>query len=235
MPGTVLSRIWASDPSLYAPARYRRACRYHPFVPDDLATLTVSLSANLAGLVAEAERAVTQLNDEGGAASAPLARLLLRTESIASSKVEGMHVGVRELARAEARSESGLKPGSSAVEILANIDAMTLAVDHAADTDWFSEAEIAAIHQRLNGANSTASHCWTDQGDAKLDWRQRLHPLRRGFCAPATRSARRPAHGFCAQRSTMTPFHLLCRQHSYTRSLKPSIRSMTAMAAPAAR
>ena len=118
-------------------------------MPDRLASLAVHLTADLAGLIAEAERAVTQLNDEGGSALAPLARLLLRTESIASAKVEGMQIGVRELARAEARSESGITPGTSAVEILANIDAMTLAVDHAADTEWFSEAEIVAIHKRL--------------------------------------------------------------------------------------
>lgn len=168
VPGTLFSRIWASDPTLYAPARHRRACRYHAFVPDDLSSLAVHLSAEVAGLIAEAERAVKQLNDEGGPELAPLARLLLRTESIASSKVEGMKVGVRELARAEARSESGMKPGTSAVEILANIDAMTLAVDHAADTEWFSEAEMVAIHKRL--LESSPQHRIAGQIRAAQNW-----------------------------------------------------------------
>ncbi|MBC8089519.1 MAG: Fic family protein [Phycisphaerae bacterium] len=154
MPGTLLSRIWASNPAIHAPARYRRACQYHAFVPIELHTLDLRISGELAGLITEAERAVKQLNDEGGLALAPLARLLLRTESIASSKVEGMQVGVRELARAETRAESGNKTGSTAAEILANIDAMTLAVDQAADTEWFSEAEIVAIHERLLGQSS---------------------------------------------------------------------------------
>lgn len=149
MPGILLSRIWASDPTIHAPARHRRACEYQAFVPDELHTLDLRITGELAGLVAEAERAVQQLNEEGGHALAPLARLLLRTESIASSKVEGMQVGVRELARAEARAESGMKSGTTAAEVLANIDAMTLAVDQAADTQWFSETEIVAIHKRL--------------------------------------------------------------------------------------
>lgn len=149
MPGTLHSRMWASDPAIHAPPRYRRACQYQTFVPDELSSLPLRMTGELAGLVAEAERAVSQLNDVGGKALAPLARLLLRTESIASSKVEGMQVGVRELARAEARSESGITPGLTSAEILANIDAMNLAVDHAAETEWFGEAEIIAIHKRL--------------------------------------------------------------------------------------
>ncbi len=103
----------------------------------------------LAGLVSEAEQALRELNDEGGVALAPLARLLLRTESIASSKVEGLQLGVRELAWAEARAESGIAPGPTALEVLANIDAMVLAVDEAAEVERFGDADILAIHRRL--------------------------------------------------------------------------------------
>ncbi|MEO7360127.1 MAG: Fic family protein [Gemmatimonadaceae bacterium] len=123
-------------------------------MPEPLASLRIQLPGQLAGLVADAERAVKRLNDEGGRALAPLAHLLLRTESIASSKVEGMQVGVRELARAEARWEAGGKTGVMAAEILANIDAMHTAVDHAADAEWFSEAEVIGIHKRLLGNSS---------------------------------------------------------------------------------
>lgn len=107
------------------------------------------MDAQLAGLVSEAELEIRRLNDEGGSALAPLARLLLRTESIASSKVEGMQLGVRELARAEAKAESGMMPGSTASDVLANIDAMALAVDTAAEVSRFTESEILAIHRRL--------------------------------------------------------------------------------------
>lgn len=149
MPGRRLPRTWQHDPTIDAPARYKRACAYEAFVPDDLSSLAVGLDASLAGLISEAEQAIRDLNDEGGAALAPLARLLLRTESIASSKVEGMQLGVRELARAEARAESGIMPGTMAVEVLANIDAMVLAVDEAADVERFGPREIQAIHRRL--------------------------------------------------------------------------------------
>ena len=149
MPGTFSRKTWQHDPTIDAPAAYRRACRYDAFVPDELASLDVRLDARLAGLVSEAEQAIRQLNDEGGTALGPLARLLLRTESIASSKVEGMQLGVRELARAEAKAESGLKPGSTAAEVLSNIDAMSLALEESTESSSFGNEQVLSIHRRL--------------------------------------------------------------------------------------
>jgi Fic family protein len=99
--------------------------------------------------VSEAENAIRELNDVGGPSLGALARLLLRTESIASSKVEGMQLGVRELARAEAKAEPGEKTNPTAREVLANIDAMTVAVDEAATRSKFKSSHIVAIHRRL--------------------------------------------------------------------------------------
>ncbi|MEO8334842.1 MAG: Fic family protein [bacterium] len=149
MPGHMISAVWKHDPTLDAPAKYRRACRYDAFVPDTLAGLKFSLDSSISGMVSEAEHAISALNASARPALLPLARLLLRTESIASSKVEGMQFGVRELARAEAKSESGIRVGSSALEVLANVDAMELAVHDAALDDTFSLDDIRAIHARL--------------------------------------------------------------------------------------
>ncbi|MBA2671414.1 MAG: Fic family protein, partial [Gemmatimonadetes bacterium] len=149
MPGHRVSLIWQHDPTIYAPARYRRACRYEAFIPDRLIGQRLSLDAEVGGVVSEAEDAIRRLNGAAHPALAPLAQLLLRTESIASSEVEGMQLGVRELARAEARMEAGGKAGPTAREVLANIDAMELAVHEAAATERFGVGEILAIHRRL--------------------------------------------------------------------------------------
>ncbi len=149
MPGRYLSRSWQHDPAIDAPAKYRRACRYDAFAPLPLSELSFSLEATLAGVVSEAEEAVRSLNEVAHPALAPLARLLLRTESIASSKIEGMQVGPRELARAEAKVEAGGKAGPTALEILANIGAMELAVNEASEVERFTVAEVIAVHQRL--------------------------------------------------------------------------------------
>ena len=149
MPGRLLSRTWMHDPLLHAPAKYRRACRYQTYIPDRIADLDISLPADTLGAVSEAEHAVRDLNESGRPAFAPLARLLLRTESIASSKVEGLQVGVRELARAEASVEGGGRASQTAIDILANIDAMELAIRDAASVKRFGVKQIVTIHHRL--------------------------------------------------------------------------------------
>ena len=145
MPGHLVHRTWQSDPTLHAPVRHRRACGYDAFVPDPLSKVSWSLDTARASAVSEAERGVRALNTHAGPALKPLARLLLRTEAIASSKVEGLQVGVRALAKAG----SGEKASATAREVLANIDAMILAVEQAASVERFGLAEIAAIHARL--------------------------------------------------------------------------------------
>jgi Fic family protein len=149
VPGRRVSLTWTYDPTLYAPAKYRRACKYEAYIPDRLTGQRFSLDAEVAGVVSEAEAAIRELNGVAQPALAPLARLLLRTESIASSKVEGMQLGVRELARAEARWETGGKAGPTALEVIANIDAMELAVHEVAARERFGMEEILAIHRRL--------------------------------------------------------------------------------------
>lgn len=149
MPGHHRSSIWPSDPTRDAPPRHRRACAYTVHLPDALADVDVRLDGGMVALVSEAEQALRELNTEGRGFLTPLARLLLRTESIASSKVEGLQASVRDLARAEAGAEAGIAPGPTALEVLANIDAMVLAVETAAEAERFGEAELRAIHRRL--------------------------------------------------------------------------------------
>jgi len=147
--GQYIHQIWQADPTVYAPPRYRRSCKYDAFIPDPVAGLDVTLPGDVAGVVSDAEKAIADLNRAAEPALMPLARLLLRTESIASSKVEGMQLDARSLARAEANQETGRKVGASAAEILANIDAMELSIERAADLEGIAPADFLDIHRVL--------------------------------------------------------------------------------------
>jgi Fic family protein len=149
MRGRLVPRTWRYDPTLYAPARYRRACAYEAFVPDPVAGFDAPLSGETAGVVSDAEAAVHALNARAHPALAPLARLLLRTESIASSRVEGMHVDARALAQAEARVETGGRAGATTLEVLANVDAMELAVEEASARARTTVDDVVRIHAAL--------------------------------------------------------------------------------------
>jgi Fic family protein len=134
---------------LYAPARYRRPCSYEAYIPDPLAGIEFHLTGPIAGVVSDAEKAIVDLNRRAGDALRPLARLLLRTESVASSKVEGMQVDARSLARAEVQYDAGRRIGSEAAEILANIDAMQLAIERAASARVVTPKDLTSIHRVL--------------------------------------------------------------------------------------
>ncbi len=151
MRGRTISRSWKHDPTLYAPPRYRRACSYEPFIPAPLGGDAFELPAEVAGRVSDAEMLVAEINRSAGPELQSLARLLLRTESIASSKVEGMQADARQLARAEARRLAGRSVGSQAAEILNNIDAMQFAVEQAARSQTLAAADLCAIHRALLG------------------------------------------------------------------------------------
>ena len=149
MRGRLVRSTWKHDPTLYAPPRYRRACSYESFIPHPIAEAAFDLPGELVGAVFESERIVAELNRSAGSELAALARLLLRTESIASSKVEGMQADARQLARAEARRRAGRSIGQQAAEIIANIDAMELAVEQAAGADSLTPEGLCAIHKAL--------------------------------------------------------------------------------------
>ncbi len=149
MRGRYVRRVWESNPALYAPPRYRRGCEYDAFIPEPISELQLALPGDVAGVVSEAEKAVAELNRGAGPELVPLARLLLRTESIASSKVEGLQVETRALAHAEAKQETGGSVGPQAAEILANIDAMQLAIERAVTVQAIREQDLLDIHGRL--------------------------------------------------------------------------------------
>ena len=114
--------------------RERRGCDYDAYVPDYLSGRTFLFEGDTAADLAEAEADIARLNQEGTplADSEALARLLLRSDAAASSRIEGMAVGPRRLLQAEAGYVSGRLTGDTAHEIVANIDALSWAVESSA-------------------------------------------------------------------------------------------------------
>lgn len=150
MRGRYEKRTWEARPELTeAPPRYRRACQFEIFLPEPLGADDYTLTGELATVVSEAELSISQLNRSPAPQLAPLARLLLRTESIASSKVEGMQVDARQLARAEVRDDIGRRASVEALEILANVDAMQFAIEETAGVKRITPYEIVAVHRVL--------------------------------------------------------------------------------------
>ena len=107
--------------------RDRRPRRYSAYLPDRLAARHVVLDGDVAADVADAEAELIRLNAAADTLvdTEALARLLLRAESVASSRIEGLVVGSRRLLRADTARQLGEEVRDvTAAEILANIDAI---------------------------------------------------------------------------------------------------------------
>jgi Fic family protein len=106
----------------------------------------------VAAEVTDAEAAISRLNAEASALAdtEALARLLLRAESVASSRIEGLEIGARKLLRAELAQELGERTlDVTAAEVLGNIDAMNGAISEIGPGDQITVDTLLQFHRRL--------------------------------------------------------------------------------------
>lgn len=148
---TVIRRRWLSEQS--GPSRKdNRGCEYEAYVPDKLVERTFSFDGEVAADVADAEAAITRLNLQAMSLvdTEALARILLRAESVASSRIEGLQIGARRLLRAEAARGLGENPVDvTAVEVLGNIDAMVYGIERIHAGDTITAELLLEIHRHL--------------------------------------------------------------------------------------
>jgi Fic family protein len=132
--------------------RDRQGCDYDAYLPDPLADWNLTLPADVAADIADAETAIRDLNQAGTThvSLEGLARFLLRVESVASSKIEGLDAGARRLVEAEALlAEGGEAADRVAVEVLGNIASMEAAIELADQARDITLTELLGIHQIL--------------------------------------------------------------------------------------
>jgi Fic family protein len=143
---------WAGDSSSGLSRRERQGCEYEAYDPDPLGSRAITFSGSTAADVADAERAIVRLNSEVAALadSEAIARLLLRAEAVASSRIEGLEVGGRRLLKAElARGLAGSQADMTATEVLNNIEAMQWAVAALTGRPRLTPHDLLNVHERL--------------------------------------------------------------------------------------
>jgi Fic family protein len=157
----VVRRRWEADLGSGLPRRDHRSCTYEAYIPDLLAGRRISLDGDVAADVADAEAAIARLNAAAITLvdTDALARILLRAESVASSRIEGLEVGPRRLIRAEAARLLGESSDDvTADEVLANIDAMSWAVETLAHEKTITLDGLLEVHRRLLAQTRLAEH-----------------------------------------------------------------------------
>jgi len=152
---TVVLRSWPADPHAPGGRRERQAFAYEAFVPDAIGDRQFDLPAALAAAVSTAERQVDVLNRNPPvmASLEVLARRLLRAEAVASSRIEGLALSQRRLARAEA--EGSGTHDETARSVLGNVAAMEEAVRLGAARTALRIGDILRIHRVLMHSTPT--------------------------------------------------------------------------------
>jgi Fic family protein len=158
--GVFKDRVW--EPRFASGGLSRnqtRSATYRAYIPDPLADREFTFEAAAVTDVADAERNIAQLDLESRALAntEALARILLRAEAVASSRIEGLTVSAQRLLRADvARAEGDQISDTTAVEVLANVDAMTYATE--GPELEITVDRILEFHRRLLTPTRLASH-----------------------------------------------------------------------------
>src|SRR5260221_8612780 len=148
----VIRRHWATEASPGVARRDRRSCDYEAYVPDLLTGRKLMFEGSTAADIADAERAIAVFDAQVSTLvdAEALARILLRAECVASSRIEGLEVGARRLLRAAAAVDLGEQSSDvTAAEVLGNIDAMTSAIHQINPDDQITVENLLVFHRRL--------------------------------------------------------------------------------------
>jgi len=155
--GRYETAYWESDAGAPSDAGTptRRDCLsgiYHPYAPDLLAD-GVNLSMEAAAACEAAAVSITRLeaNSRYSSTAESLSRILLRSEAISSSRIEGLEMNARRLLELEALDELGVahRLDSVEAEVLGNIRAMHEAIDRASKVSQLTVSTLCAIHREL--------------------------------------------------------------------------------------
>lgn len=142
-------RYWPADAT--APPGGQRGGSYQVFVPDPIADREFPLDGESISTLVEATKALGHLQDTRPQVTslAALARNLLRSESAASSRIEGVKISHKRLARAAYARAGGRRGDNRAAEVLGNVEAMERAIDLGGGADPLTVDDIRDIHRTL--------------------------------------------------------------------------------------
>jgi len=144
-------RVWPADPSAYGPRRVKRGGRYEVFVPAAIAKCSFPLDDAAGAAIADAAKALGRLTGSQSrlASLDALTHAILRSESMASSRIEGLAVSPKRLARAAYAQRVRPTGDRRAAEVLGNVAAMDRAIELGARSGRLTVADVLDVHRTL--------------------------------------------------------------------------------------
>ena len=230
----VIKKYWIGEQESGIARRDRRSWDYEVYIPDRLMDRTITLEGSVAADVTDAEMAIARLNLEarGLSNSEALARLLFRSESVASSKIEGLEVGAGRVLRAEAARHLGEPRRMSLQARFGNIDAMAHAIASVGEGDQITTPRSLETHRRLLAGSRLEEHGGQLRQQQNWIGGSDFNPCSAVFVPPPFETVEEYLK-ISATSATPTLCRRSLRRRSPMPSSRPSIRSSTATAGPA--
>lgn len=179
---------WESDAE--APTRQdRMSGSYRPYHPDMIADASLSLSFEA---VRACEQAALNLAEFDGAArysstAESLARILLRSEALSSSRIEGLEVNARRVLELEALEELGVqhRMDSTEAEVMGSIASMRTAIDEVSHKETIELDDILLMHRTLLQGTRLAEYGGMLRQTQNWIGGSWYHPLSAAYVPPA--------------------------------------------------
>lgn len=149
--GHHVKQLWPGNPAGQGRAE-RMPGRFDAYVPDPISGYEPELTGSISGLLSDADAAVRGLNRLDSARAnqiEAMARQLLRQESLASSRIEGLLISHKRIS--EAGYDLHRTADQRALEVLANIEAMEQAIQIGSGSDVIAGETILDLHRTLLG------------------------------------------------------------------------------------
>lgn len=143
--------FWPTDPTAYGGRKAQRGGSYRAFVPDPIGPRAFSFDGEAGASLHDATKALEHLNGTPTrvATLGAVAQNLLRSESVASSRIEGVLISHKRLARAAYRGTGKRRGDNRAAEVLGNVEAMRRAIELGERAAPFAVDDLLGIHQLL--------------------------------------------------------------------------------------
>lgn len=172
--------LWENDRTS-GPRRDRRSGDYRAYEPDPLVGAPLALDAATDAAVASAERAVRELNQDSHDL-AGISRFLLRSEAIASSRIEGIAPSARQVALAELGQSESVRGVSDPARLVANnMTVVRQATTRLIAADDVAVGDVERLHRALLPDEPRLHGIRTEQNwIGGSDW----HPLDAEFVPP---------------------------------------------------
>jgi len=141
---------WASSVESGVLRSAQRSGRYQRYVPDTIDGLALAIDGELSRRVTAVERSIRALNVPGAETLAGIARFLLRSEAIASSRIEGIAPSAQQIALAELGQSETVRGVSEQARLVANnMTVVRRSTTELVEAETLTVGHIVGLHQAL--------------------------------------------------------------------------------------